>query len=87
MSDRIALHALEWLKARGISVPGDVSVVGFDGVPEGETSDPPLTTIAQPMAEMGRRAVETILAFDGSIRRETLDLELVVRASTSKPHG
>jgi DNA-binding LacI/PurR family transcriptional regulator len=87
MSDRIALHALEWLKARGISVPGEVSVVGFDGVPEGETSDPPLTTIAQPMAEMGRRAVETILAFDGSIRRETLDLELVVRASTSKPHG
>jgi hypothetical protein len=34
---------------------------------------------------MGRRAVETILAFDGSIRRETLDLELLVRGSTSAP--
>ena len=83
MSDKIALHALDWLNARGISVPGDVSIVGFDGVPEGEVSEPPLTTIAQPMAEMGRRAVETILAFDGSIRRETLEVELIVRGSTS----
>jgi DNA-binding LacI/PurR family transcriptional regulator len=85
MSDRMALAALEWLAARGISVPGDVSVVGFDGVPEGEASDPPLTTIAQPMAEMGRRAVEMILSFDGTIRRETLDVELIVRGSTAPP--
>lgn len=85
MSDRMALAALEWLASHGISVPDEVSVVGFDGVPEGETSDPPLTTIAQPMAEMGRRAVDMILSFDGSIRRETLDVELVVRGSTSAP--
>jgi DNA-binding LacI/PurR family transcriptional regulator len=87
MSDKVALHALDWLAEKGISVPGDVSVVGFDGVPEGEVSEPPLTTIAQPMAEMGRRAVETILAFDGTIRRETLDVELVVRSSTTPPRG
>jgi DNA-binding LacI/PurR family transcriptional regulator len=87
MSDKVALIALEWLAAKGISVPGDVSVVGFDGVPEGEVSEPPLTTIAQPMAEMGRRAVETILAFDGTIRRETLDVELIVRESTARPRG
>ncbi len=87
MSDKVALIALEWLAARGISVPGDVSVIGFDGVPEGETSEPPLTTIGQPMAEMGRRAVENILAFDGTIRRETLDVELIVRGSTSAPRG
>ncbi len=61
MSDKIALHALDWLSAQGISVPGDVSIVGFDGVPEGEVSEPPLTTIAQPMAEMGRRAVRQSL--------------------------
>ena len=36
MSDKIALHALDWLTARGLSVPHDVSVVGFDGVPEGD---------------------------------------------------
>ena len=87
MSDRMALAAVDWLTERGISVPGDVSIVGFDGVPEGEVSEPPLTTIAQPMVEMGRRAVEMILTFDGAIRRETLDVELIVRGSTSAPRS
>ena len=68
-------------------MPRDVSVVGFDGVPEGIVSQPPLTTIAQPTVEKGRRAVEMILSFDGTIRRETLDVELVVRGSTSAPRG
>ncbi|MEQ1955352.1 LacI family DNA-binding transcriptional regulator [Mesorhizobium sp. CN2-181] len=85
MSDKVALHALDWFKARGIAVPRDVSVVGFDGVPEGLVSDPPLTTISQPMAEMGRRAVQTILGFDGTNRRETLDVALTVRGSTAPP--
>ena len=85
MSDRMAIDALDWLAARGMSVPGDVSIVGFDGVPEGTVSNPPLTTISQPMVEMGRRAAGMILAGDGSVRRETLNLELVVRASTAPP--
>ncbi len=85
MSDKIALTTLDWLKVRGLSVPQDVSVIGFDGVPEGELSEPPLTTIAQPMIEMGRRAVQTILEYDGTVRRETLDVELVVRGSTAAP--
>lgn len=87
MSDRMALAAIAWLRQRGLSVPRDVSVVGFDGVPEGLASDPPLTTIAQPMVEKGRRAVEMILSFDGTVRRETLDVKLVVRGSTSAPRG
>lgn len=87
MSDRMALVALEWLSERGFSVPGDVSVVGFDGVPEGTVSRPPLTTIAQPTVEKGRRAVEMILSFDGEVRHETLDVELIVRGSTAPPHG
>jgi len=87
MSDRVALIALDWLRARGIAVPQAVSVVGFDGVPEGALSDPPLTTIAQPMVEMGRLAVQTILNFDGTVRRETLDVELVVRGSTAAVDG
>ena len=81
-SDRIALIALDWLKARGIAVPRDVSLVGFDGVPEGEHSDPPLTTIAQPIAEIGRRAVEAILDHSGEIWREKIETELLVRGST-----
>ena len=87
MSDKVALHALDWLAARGIAVPGDVSVVGFDGVPEGAVSEPPLTTVAQPMVEMGRKAAHAILDFDGAILRETLEVELVVRASTGPAPG
>ena len=44
MSDLVALKAMAWLVARGLRVPDDVSVVGFDGAPEAETSRPPLTT-------------------------------------------
>lgn len=85
MSDKVALHALDWLRARGLSVPGDVSVVGFDGVPEGEVSEPPLTTVRQPMAAMGLRAARAILEFDGLVHREIMPLELVVRGSTAQP--
>jgi DNA-binding LacI/PurR family transcriptional regulator len=82
MSDRIALHALDWFRIHDIAVPDDVSIVGFDGVPEGAVSKPPLTTVAQPIAEMGRRAVEAILENDGSFSRQCLPVELVVRNST-----
>ncbi len=82
MSDRVALVAIDWLRERGLSVPGDVSVIGFDGVPEGDTSEPPLTTVKQPMIEMGRRAVQTILNYNGAIQRKMVDIELIVRGST-----
>jgi len=85
MSDRMAIEAIDWLKRRGMSVPGDVSIVGFDDVPEAATCQPSLTTIAQPGAEIGRRAARTILEFDGNLRRETLPVELVVRGSTGRP--
>ncbi|WP_256750760.1 LacI family DNA-binding transcriptional regulator [Mesorhizobium sp. Mes31] len=85
MSDRIALHALDWLRQHDIAVPGDVSIVGFDGVPEGAISEPPLTTVAQPIAEMGRRAVKAILENDGSLSRQLLPVDLVVRASSGPP--
>jgi DNA-binding LacI/PurR family transcriptional regulator len=85
MSDRVAMYALEWLKQHGIRVPDDVSVIGYDGVPEAASCEPPLTTIEQPIAEIGRRAVERILAGDTSVRRETLPVKLVVRGSTTTP--
>ncbi|AEH89374.1 substrate-binding domain-containing protein [Mesorhizobium opportunistum] len=87
MSDRTALVALEWLSARGLAVPGDVSVIGFDGVPEAATSKPPLTTIAQPIAEIGRLAVKAILESDGRVSRQLLPVELIVRASSAPPRG
>lgn len=84
-SDKIALLAMKWLAERGISVPGDVSIVGFDGVPESETSMPPLTTIQQPIIEIGRHAVKAILDHPGEVWREKLEAELVVRGSTAPP--
>ncbi|TPN80819.1 substrate-binding domain-containing protein [Mesorhizobium sp. CU2] len=82
MSDRMAMIAIDWLTARGLKVPQDVSIVGFDGVPDSALCDPPLTTIAQPIAEIGRKAARMILDYDGTVRRETMSVELVVRAST-----
>lgn len=83
MSDRIAIAALDWLRARGRRVPADVSVVGFDGIPEGALSDPPLTTVSQPIAALGRMAVEMILDPRGAVRRETMPTTLVLRGSTA----
>lgn len=85
MSDRIAIETLDWLRRRGINVPEDVSVAGFDGVPEAALSNPPLTTVEQPIAEIGRRAVKVILDGGSPGHRETLDLKLVVRGSTAIP--
>jgi DNA-binding LacI/PurR family transcriptional regulator len=84
-ADKIALPAVGWLKARGLSVPNDVSIIGFDGVPESETSSPPLTTMVQSIAEIGRQAVKLIVESDGTPRRKAVDVELVVRGSTAPP--
>jgi DNA-binding LacI/PurR family transcriptional regulator len=86
MSDRLAFYAMEWLQRRGLRVPEDVSIVGFDGVPEGASSTPPLTTIAQPIFEIGRKAVTAILE-PASLtpRQQLLAVELVVRGSTTSP--
>lgn len=85
-SDRIALSALVWLKARGYRVPQDVSLVGFDDIPEAALSDPPLTTVAQPIEEIGRRAIHLLMeisrAEPANARRECLATELIVRNSS-----
>jgi DNA-binding LacI/PurR family transcriptional regulator len=82
MSDRVALIALEWLASHGIEVPGEVSIIGFDGVPEAAKSTPRLATIAQPIAEIGRRAIEAIIKDDGAVHREILPVELIIGGST-----
>ncbi|WP_236899007.1 LacI family DNA-binding transcriptional regulator [Devosia sp. SL43] len=87
MSDKIAMYAVEWLFRNGRTVPGDVSVVGFDGVPEGAVATPKLTTIAQPMAEIARRAVDAALGGVQVEGRQMLQAELVVRESTAPPRS
>lgn len=81
MSDVLAIALIEEARRRGLNVPGDLSVVGYDDVREAAQSDPPLTTVAQPIAEKGRLAARMI--FDpGPPRKETLPVKLVVRGST-----
>jgi LacI family transcriptional regulator len=84
-NDLAAIGALKALRSAGVPVPAGVAVVGFDDIEAASWTDPPLTTVRQPTAEMGRRAVEQITAAlrgAGDTAPVVLAPELVVRAST-----
>jgi DNA-binding LacI/PurR family transcriptional regulator len=81
LSDVVALGVLEAARERGISVPGELSVTGFDDVPEAALAVPPLTTIRQPHNRKGSEAVRLLL--DPASGSVVLPTELVVRASTA----
>ena len=87
-SDQLALGVIAWATQRGLSVPEDVSVVGFDDIPAAATADPPLTTVHQDHAEKGllagRMLVSKLRKDDGS-SVGPLATSLVVRGSTSAP--
>ncbi len=87
--DDAALSLLEGLQRRGVRVPEDVSIVGFDDIAEASLSRPPLTTVRQPMLQIGERAAEMLMSViegaSSSSRREILPTELVVRQSTGPP--
>lgn len=87
MSDNAAMLAMTWLQARGLSVPEDISIIGFDGVPEGAMMVPGLTTMAQPFAEIAARSVRAVIEDAMPTERETIDVTLVVRGSTAAPKG
>jgi DNA-binding LacI/PurR family transcriptional regulator len=86
-NDQMALGLLRALSEAGRSVPGDVSVVGFDDIPEAAYLIPPLTTVRQDFTAVGRRAIEIIqAALAGAPAPERLiSPELVVRASSAAP--
>ena len=89
-NDHMALGLLRVLHERGQSIPGDVSVVGFDDIPEAAFFPPPLTTIRQDFDEIGRRSLALLLeAIDADARplrcRITVAPELMVRQSTAPP--
>ena len=87
MSDKIAMYAVDWLFRHGLTVPGDVSMVGFDDVPEARVATPKLTTMAQPMAEIARRAVDAALGGTQVEGRQVLQTALVVRETTAPPRS
>jgi len=83
-NDGMALGVLEGLAARGISVPNDVALMGFDDVDLARYVDPPLTTVRQPLRELGRTALEHLLerlATGGPAEQRVLPSELVIRES------
>jgi DNA-binding LacI/PurR family transcriptional regulator len=85
-NDQMAAGALSALRERGLSVPGDVAVAGFDGDYFGETSDPPLTTVMQPSTALGQAMAEMLvrlIAGEPVERVTMMPTELVVRASTT----
>lgn len=83
-SDMIALAAIAELRERGIRVPEDVCVVGFDGIPAGAHVDPALTTIRQNVRDGGEVMIEHLFRLMGGAASPstTLPVELVVRRST-----
>ncbi len=89
MSDITALGVLEAAKAHGVRVPEELSIVGFDDLPEAERSLPPLTTVHQPIEEKGRLAAEMLVAAlddeDAEPAHHILPTALLVRGSTCAP--
>lgn len=86
MSDELALAALAIAKRRGIEVPGELSIVGFDGTPAARWSEPVLTTVRQDLVRKGRVAGELalrLLAGERPPQQTLLDVELIVGASTA----
>lgn len=83
-NDLMALGAMYWLGERSIGVPHEVSVVGYDGVPEGQFYSPPLTTVTADFVAMGGRAVQQLLNLiePGSVLVEDSPISLTVRSST-----
>jgi LacI family transcriptional regulator len=78
-NDSMAIGALRAASARGLRVPEDVSVVGFDDTVEAAIAVPALTTVRQPLAELGRTAVSLLLRQIENRRLEPLRVELATR--------
>jgi LacI family transcriptional regulator len=88
-SDVTAMGAYRALAEHGLSVPHDMSVVGFDDIEAAAFTTPPLTTVHQPFSELGRQAFSLLLnMLDGnelSPANVLLPAELIVRESTREP--
>lgn len=87
-NDMTAIGALKAIRARGLHVPGDISLAGFDDLPLGLYIDPPLTTVRQPKQQMGRMAMQsllTLIAGNEAEQNVRVAGELIIRQSTAAP--
>src|SRR5260370_5955045 len=87
-NDLMAFGAMRALRQSGRRVPDDVAIVGFDDLPASAMTHPPLTTIRQPLYEMGRAAASMVMAAvrgEPIAQRIELPTSLVIRESSGKP--
>jgi DNA-binding LacI/PurR family transcriptional regulator len=87
-NDVSAMGVLDAARVRGLNLPGDLSVVGFDDIPLAASLNPPLTTVRQPLREMGQIATQMLLDRIQDPEQDqssiTLSTELIVRSSTAR---
>jgi LacI family transcriptional regulator len=90
-NDKVAVGVMEAAAARGLRVPGDLSVAGFDDIDVSRATTPRLTTVRQPLQEMGRTAVTMLTRQLDGHAHEALSMELetrlIVRDSTGPAPG
>jgi LacI family transcriptional regulator len=89
-NDLSAIRTMEVARELGLRIPEDVSVIGFDNVPESALTDPPLTTVAQPIHQMGAEALGMLTDLIRGVPREPhvrLPTSLVLRGSCRAPTG
>ncbi|MEW2412868.1 LacI family DNA-binding transcriptional regulator [Streptomyces sp. NPDC046866] len=88
-NDQMALGVLRALREAGIRTPGQVAVAGFDDIPEAEYFPPPLTTVRQDFAAIGRRSIGLLVDhIEGRVRKAEhllVEPQLIMRASTRPP--
>ncbi|MBQ0902268.1 LacI family DNA-binding transcriptional regulator [Micromonospora sp. U21] len=87
-NDLSAISTMDVARTVGLTVPDDLSVIGFDNIPESALATPQLTTIAQPLQRMGAEAMRLLIDLVGGVERDLhvrLPTELVVRSSCA-PH-
>jgi LacI family transcriptional regulator len=87
-SDVVALGAIDAIHSRGLRIPDDISVIGFDDVSLGKYLRPPLTTVHLPAYDLGRKASEMVLQIIGgqplATKQVRLPTELLIRHSTAR---
>ncbi|MBO0789463.1 MAG: LacI family DNA-binding transcriptional regulator [Ktedonobacteraceae bacterium] len=90
-NDFSAFGAMEAVRDQNLHIPQDISIIGFDDIPQAAHVHPPLTTVRQPLEEMGRAAARLLLKYislpEAPVERIELPTELIIRGSCRPPHN
>lgn len=90
-NDAMAMGAIDAVRGRDLHIPENISIIGFDDVPQSALVRPTLTTVRQPLEEMGRIATQMLLERlknpEQEIQRIELPTQLIIRDSTASPTG